>query len=174
MLAVTGHRPKDLFGYDMSDKRYLAIRDALRDAVLRLETPEFYTGMALGIDQIAAMAVLDAKQAADWGITLHAAVPCPGQDNLWRPESRKLYADILARCDRVTMVSNAPYTPALMHARNAFMCRQADAVIAVWDSRKKSGGTYSCIREAFKKKKPVLRIDPFDPSDARLLTEKDL
>lgn len=169
VLAVTGHRPGDLFGYNMSDPRYAAIRAALKNALIRLRAPELYTGMALGVDQLAAAAAMDADLETGLHIRLHAAVPCRGQDGTWTPASRELYRDILARCDKVTLVTDAPYSPAAMHARNAYMCRQADAVLAVWDPSKRRGGTYSCIQAAKKMGKPVLRIDPFRPEDVELI-----
>lgn len=74
-IAVTGHRPNKLFGYNMDDPRYVAIKNIIKGFLIGAGCTDAYTGMALGIDQLFAIAVLQLKNEG-WPIKLHCAIPC--------------------------------------------------------------------------------------------------
>lgn len=114
--------------------------------------------MALGVDTIAALAVLELKDEG-YDIKLHCAIPCRNHSCRWNKESVELYNYILSKADIVKLVSDQEYKPYLMQKRNEYMVDLADIVIAVWD-RSEYGGAYNCVKYALKKNKNILYVDP--------------
>lgn len=157
-IAITGHRPNALYGYDLKHPCYGLIWNAIRQVMLDNGCTDLYTGMALGTDQLAAMAVIDLKKAGH-DIKLHAAIPCQGHSSKWPKASQELYDQILAQCDTRTLVTDAPYSPRAMQLRNIWMVDRADMVIAVYENGK-AGGTKNCVDYALSKGKPVWCIPP--------------
>lgn len=156
-VAVTGHRPNKLFGYDMDDPRYVAIKNIIKGFLIGVECTDAYTGMALGIDQLFAIAVLQLKNEG-WPIRLHCAIPCAGHPNKWNKESQELYFKILDKADEVVMVSKEPYSPWLMQKRNEYMVDNADMVLAFFDGT--PGGTKNCVDYANRVGKEIVAFDP--------------
>lgn len=119
----------------------------------------FISGMALGVDMWAAEIVLEMpKLVPEMKLKLIAAVPCDGQDKLWRPEMRKRYQDILSRAAEVVVVSPGPYAAWKMQRRNQWMVDNSSLVIAVWDGS--PGGTANCISYARRRGVKIWRINP--------------
>lgn len=160
-ICITGHRPKSLYGYDLSDPNWiklkLKLKSFLMETVLEHDTVEAISGMALGVDTIFAQAVLELQEEGV-PISLIAMVPCLNQERMWRAADKKRYKEILDRADKVIYVSNEEYRRELMMQRNHAMVDSADQVLAVW--RGISGGTAEAIAYARKRGKPVVIIDP--------------
>lgn len=157
VIAVTGHRPNKLFGYSLNDNRYVAIKNFIKGYLIAKGCTDAYTGMALGIDQLFAIAALQLK-AAGYDIKLHCAIPCQGHSSKWNEASRELYDKILAKADEVVMVSDEPYQPWLMQKRNEYMVDRANEILAFWDGS--AGGTKNCVDYANKIGRPVTVVDP--------------
>lgn len=51
-ICVTGHRPKLLYGYDLNNEKWQALKEKLKGLLLEENCTEAITGMALGTDQI--------------------------------------------------------------------------------------------------------------------------
>ena len=101
--AFTGHRPQSLpFGFNEADERCIALKQKLRDEIIRqIEengVTHFITGMAIGVDMFAAEIVLGLKSAYN-GITLECAIPCETQAENWSEALRDRYFDIASNCD---------------------------------------------------------------------------
>ena len=136
--AFTGHRPQSLpFGFNEADERCIALKQKLRDEIIRqIEengVTHFITGMAIGVDMFAAEIVLGLKSAYN-GITLECAIPCETQAEKWSEALRDRYFDIASKCDKETLLQQR-YTPDCMHKRNRYMVDQADYIIAVWNGK---------------------------------------
>lgn len=161
IAAVTGHRPKSLFGYDLMDPRYTAIRSAIKKIVLDEGVTELWTGMALGTDMLAALAVIDLQDEGH-DVRLNAAIPFVGHnDPRWPEKTRMLYEAILYRAARKDLVTDGGYSPWALELRNRYMVDRADVLVAVYKGI--AGGTANCIRYARRKPLPVWFIDPKDP-----------
>jgi len=156
-ICVTGHRPGKMYGYDLSDVRYLALKEKFKELLMRENCREAISGMALGVDTVFALSVLELKEEG-YPIRLHCAIPCRNQSKKWFPASVNLYNQILAKADIVRLVSDEEYKPYLMQKRNEYMVDLSDKVIAVWDGS--TGGTGNCVAYAKKKEKEILRIMP--------------
>lgn len=156
-ICVTGHRPNKLYGYDFSDSRWQQLKEQFKEILRENNCDEAITGMALGVDTIFALAVLELRESS-YPIKLHCAIPCKNQDKFWPEENRILYKTILKNADTVKFVSNEEYKPWVMQKRNEYMVDLADKVIAVWDGSK--SGTGNCVKYAKQVGKVVIRIEP--------------
>ena len=156
-ICVTGHRPNKLWGYDISNREWTALKDEFKRLLIARKCVEAITGMALGVDTVFALAVLELKDAGH-DIKLHCALPCQNQERFWSPEAKKQYHEILEKADEVTTVTDAPYSAYLMQKRNQFMVDNSDTVLAVWDGSK--SGTGNGVEYAKKKNVPVFVLEP--------------
>lgn len=156
-IAVTGHRPNKLYGYNIFSREWISLKEEFKKLLVANHCTEAITGMALGVDTVFALAVLD-LQDEGYNIKLHCAIPCRKQSCRWNRESVELYDNILDRADVVKLVTDAEYEPWMMQVRNEYMVDLADKIIAVWDGS--NGGTANCVRYAEKKGKDIIRIVP--------------
>lgn len=156
-ICVTGHRPNKLYGYNLNHPSYIALKNTFKKLLHDNNCTEAITGMALGVDTIFAIAVLELKDEG-YNIKLHCAIPCKNHSCKWLKESVELYNSILERADIVKLVSEEEYKPYLMQKRNEYMVDLAEKVIAVWDGT--NGGTGNCVKYAQKKNKEIIRVCP--------------
>lgn len=156
-ICVTGHRPDKLYGYDIHNKEWTRLKDMFKELLTEYGCTEAITGMALGVDTVFALAVLELKEEGQ-DIKLHCAIPCKNHPCRWPETSKKQYQEILDKADIVKLVSNEDYKPYLMQKRNAYMVDLADKVIAVWDGT--PGGTANCVKYAQKRGKEIMMIVP--------------
>lgn len=155
-IAVTGHRPRKLYGYNLSAPEYTILKEKFKTILKKNKATTAYTGMALGADIVFANAVLDLKKEGI-DIRLVAVLPCANQDKKWSKKDQKRYQEVLQAADEVMQLSVEEYSPELMKARNRWLVDHADMLIAVWDGS--NSGTSNCIRYAISKI-PVYRICP--------------
>ena len=180
VIAFTGHRPHKLWGYvdlrapeqrrendgqEAAREKYRDLFRVLWSAVLkewvnREEELLLVSGMAIGVDQVAAQVGIQLRDKRHLNIKVEAAIPCLQQDAKWTASSRQLYNDILRQCDYQTLVYNGSYlsNPRCMQQRNEYMVDKADVLIAVWDGS--NGGTGNCVKYAKKKGVKIIQIDP--------------
>lgn len=148
IVAITGHRPDKLGReYGLKGPYSFYIKKELQKYISQYNVKTLISGMALGVDSIAALLAIENK------INLIAAIPCEGQEKVWPESSQKIYNDIL-KYDKCTKIVLSPkYTIKCMQERNIYMVDNSDLVIAVWDGTK--GGTKNCIDYALSIKKPI-------------------
>lgn len=172
VISATGHRPKKLDRcYDLMHPMSIKIGRALRQAILEIagfdptsntfayDNVHLISGMALGVDTIFAKVGLKLRQQFPQVFSIEAAVPCRNHASEWPPESQRIHAEILGVVNRNTLVTDAPYRPALMQIRNEYMVNHSDVVIAVWDGT--TGGTGNCVNYAIEKGVQIYRYHPW-------------
>lgn len=115
------------------------------------------TGMAPGVDQLFAMAAINAKEKCE-GITICAAIPCLNHFSRWPKKAQDIYNRILAECDEIHLVHQGPYNNTCIKKRNEYMVDMANELIAIYDG--KASGTTNCIRYA---RETHCRINIFTP-----------
>ena len=121
----------------------------------------FISGLALGIDMIAADIVLSLKKKHK-NVTLTGAVPCPGQEEPWRDVDQKRYRDLIKKCDQVVICSDSYKGSETMHIRNHFMVDNSAVVVAIWNG--KPSGTGSTVKYA---KEHGCKVKIINPEDFR-------
>lgn len=140
-IAVTGHRPDKLGGYD-NIEGFKAIRRHMRDFLL--EAPageiELISGGALGIDQFWM------EVGLHLGFPVLAALPFEGYNSKWPVASRRKYEKLLDQCREVRYLFEPGYSPSKMHRRNEWMIQQADSLVAYWNGY--PGGTMASVAYA--------------------------
>jgi uncharacterized phage-like protein YoqJ len=118
----------------------------------------FISGMAIGVDQLAAECVRDVRATMPL-VELVAAVPFPGQPSNWPQASQQHYMDLINLASNVHIISDDPYAPQKMHLRDEWMINNSQFVIAVWDGRQ-GGGTNYTLNYALQNGKHVFAINP--------------
>jgi uncharacterized phage-like protein YoqJ len=150
-LAVSGHRPDKLGGYDNEDK-FRCIRRHMRSIIELFNEPELISGGALGIDQLWIETGLAMK------IPVIAALPFEGYNARWPHFSRQKYQKLLDKCLEVRYISESGYSPQKLQIRNEWMVDNCDVLVAYWTGV--PGGTSNCIDYAKKQNKPIMEFYP--------------
>ncbi len=160
VVAATGHRHLNTAHTAWVRTKLDAAAVWLRD---QCGTQVAITGMALGVDQWFGLACLDA------GLNLHCHIPFPQQPDVWRPDQRTTYADLIDRAANVKILDDLNNYPdhdrraaaiRLLHARNDAMLDACTAVVAVLCSSTTKGGTWSAVQKAQRRGLPIVHIDP--------------
>ncbi len=155
-VAVTGHRPDKIGGYDYYARQRVWLRQQLRTIVMDLMPMYTISGMALGVDQDYA------QVSIELAIPFIAALPFVGQEKKWPKSSQDYYNWLLERADEKVVVSPGEYSAYKMQVRNEWMVDNCDVLIAVWDGSE--GGTGNCVRYA-QRVKPASQIIYVNPNE---------
>ena len=156
--AFTGHRSQKLkYLNKPDDERCMRLKERLNEAVEYVIScngvTKFLSGMALGVDMLAAEAVLEVRESNPQ-LTLECVLPCADQSIKWSKKERDRYEKILSLCDKIVTLQEA-YTSDCMQKRNRYMVDKADIIIAVWDKHI-NGGTAKTVEYARSINKPVI------------------
>lgn len=154
IICATGHRPHKLGKeYNLKGPYSKYIYESMKDFIKQHQPYRLISGMALGVDQLWAIAGIRLKRK------VIAAVPFAGQELAWPKKSQTLYRTIL-RNDFVIkeVISKGKYSVRKMQIRNEWMVDKSDLVFAVWDGS--NGGTKNCIDYAKSINKEVFVLDP--------------
>lgn len=151
-VCATGHRPQHLqpHSHDWVRTELARIAVKLRD---HHGTTVGISGMALGVDQWWAQAVLDA------GLALWAYIPSEEQGARWNVGQLREWQRLLDSAAKVRVFGTG-YSVGLLHARNDGMLDDADAVVAVHRQSKTQGGTASAVGKARKRGLTTISVDP--------------
>ncbi len=162
--CFTGHRPDHLpwgreEGHPDCEAFYLRLTQATEEKI-GLGCRIFYSGMAQGVDMMAAQIVLGLRAAhPEWGLELIAVCPHEHQAARWSQEDRKLYHLLLDLADQVVVLEK-DYTPYCYHQRNRYMVDHCAHMIAGFDGISK-GGTSSTVQYARRKGREILEVSPY-------------
>lgn len=143
ILSFTGHRPKYLPG-QYSDRTTRALATTVEGILQKHQPSKILTGMALGLDQVAATI------SAQLDIPFVAVIPFEGQERLWPSASQQRYHQLLGCAEEVVIVSNGGYSVEKMQLRNQWLVNNSDTLAALWNGEVRSG-TFNCIRYAKQK-----------------------
>lgn len=174
-IAITGHRPNKLMPQGESwDLNHSLVneygkeirRELLKQAGFNADKQKWeaqtkitlVSGMALGIDTISAMVILKLKEQYPNLFFLECAIPCTNQDERWKEADKKRYRTLLEQADKLTYITESPYSNGCMQRRNEYMVDQAQVILAVWDGSK--SGTGNCVIYALEQGKPIALIEP--------------
>jgi len=135
LIAVFGHRPPELGGYGETLVA-AAVRRRLAE-ILEAKAqmhPDLavVSGLGLGAEQ------LGVEAAQEAGVPYVAVQPYPDPDSPWPKASREQYARLLAGADRTVLLERKPpeskqNAGAALARRDAWLARQADEALVVWD-----------------------------------------
>lgn len=149
--AFTGHR-------FISYNKYPALKVSLKQTIKTLYAQgirNFYSGMAVGFDMLAAEAVLSLKTELQ-GVNLIAVVPYQNQSEKWSEMNRNKYNAILSKADKTILLSENYFKGCLLR-RNDYMLSQSCCIIAYYDGKNEGGTFYTC-QKALRLKLPVKNL----------------
>ncbi len=162
-VCFTGHR-------DLSRSEVTEITDKLTRLLPILidwhGLTSCYAGGAIGLDTVAALAVLKARRNYPQ-LKLNLILPCAGQERSWNQEQKDVYFDIQKKADNVRILSPFFYN-GCMQARNRELLRSSDLCIAYLRPGTSGGGSLNTVIQATKLGIPVINLA--DP-ESRYLNE---
>jgi len=134
-VAIVGHRPPGLGGYDdnlMTEGVRRRLAEVLGAKAELHADLVVLTGLGLGAEQ------LGAEAARDTGVPYVAVLAYPDPDAVWPAPSRARFRDLLdGAAGQVVLQAKAPDSRqkagAALARRDAWLARHADEAIAVWD-----------------------------------------
>lgn len=158
IITITGHRPNKLGGYnpkaELNIKVYEALEAKMVNAVKKFSNVVFRTGMAIGVDQMAAHICIKHN------VTFDAYVPHEGQESRWPKHAQDEYRKLLTYARKIYMTHEGPYPGAwCLHKRNEQMVDGADYLLSVYDGSP-GGGTASCVKYAKTQSVRIVNINP--------------
>lgn len=159
--CFTGPRPKN-YSWGNEKKCEAKIEERLKSAVqeaVKRGYRHFISGMAAGIDLLAAKIVLQMREnVPEKRITLEAAVPFPDQPRRWKEQTKREYASILSRCDKVHYISDT-FSVAAYRKRDEYMVGRSSLLIAV--EGKPNGGTARTIAYARRLNREIVLLNVY-------------
>ncbi|MCH5157436.1 MAG: DUF1273 family protein [Clostridiales bacterium] len=159
--CFTGHRSQKLpWKFNEEDDRYLAIKKTLRKEIekaIQGGYTTFLCGMALGFDMLCAETVLNLKKQYNH-IKIIGALPCKNQDELWSPNEKNRYRQLLGKLDGIRCIYDKYIGNECMIERNKYMVNNSSLMIALYNGC--SGGTKATIEYAKKQKLQIVTIKP--------------
>lgn len=135
LVLVAGQRPDALGGYDpnpVADGVRTRLAETLR-AMVEVDGPlTVVSGLRLGAEQLGAEAALAE------GLPFVGVLPYPEPDKPWPAASRARFGELCeAALATITLESRSPATKQLAGAalgrRDAWLARQVDSAVVVWD-----------------------------------------
>jgi uncharacterized phage-like protein YoqJ len=135
LVLVAGHRPDGLGGYDanpVADGVRTRLGEVLA-AMVEVDGPlAVVSGLRLGAEQLGAEAALALE------LPLVAVLPFPEPDKPWPKDARARFAGLVDAAEvALTLEKKVPATKQLAGAalarRDAWLARQVDAAVVVWD-----------------------------------------
>ena len=133
--VFTGHR--DL-GDDFSKSRLKKTIEGL----IKEGVENFYNGMAIGFDLIAAECVLSLRRKYPQ-VKLIACVPCYGQEKYFSDADKKRYVKILKKANETVILADH-YYQGCMQNRDKYMVEHAEVMIAY--CKKTTGGAAYTVK----------------------------
>ena len=149
--CFTGHRPEKL---SCSESEVKPLLGKAIDIAIQNGFTTFITGMAPGVDILAAELVLE-KRKNNPLLHLICAVPHPGFEKRRNIYEEKRYKNIIENADYTQTICDH-YFQACYQRRNEFMVDHSNLVIAVWNGKK--SGTKNTIDYAKYKGVRVINI----------------
>jgi len=176
--CVTGHRPKDLYGYDR--KAYSGLKKAIIESIremIKLGINIYINGMAQGADQLFFWCVHSLKSEYP-NIRNVCYIPFNGQELKWQVDGAfgqddynlvLKYADEVINCNPNCNKENNQDVIISLMERNTKMIKQSSIILAITNNSvdniktkeyKGKGGTADAIKKALKLKKEIWEINP--------------
>lgn len=140
VIAVTGHRPNKLGGYDVPNPIYDIVVKGLVEAFEHYKPAYVISGMAIGTDQWAA------EICVNMDIPFIAALPFRGQEGKWPPKTKAKYNWLLSKAYQKYVICEGDYEPWKMQRRNEWMIASCHMLVAVFNGTE--GGTANCLTSA--------------------------
>ena len=159
-VCFTGHRELSVAEEMMITNKLTAVLTAL---ITEHGLEECYAGGAIGLDTVAAKAVLSLKEIYPH-LKLKLILPCQGQENSWNEAQKSTYREIKDKADGVRVLAPFYYN-GCMQARNRAMLDASELCIAYLRDGTSGGGSLNTVLQATKLGVPVLNLADKESED---------
>ncbi len=152
--CFTGHRNLAEDTSQLEERLYNVLERAITNAGIT----DFYSGAAIGFDEICSKMVLKLREKYP-NIRLHLILPCSSQEQTakWSTVQRSEYMRILEAADTVEQTSQY-YYDGCMKRRNAHLVELADYCFCFFNTGNLRSGTAQTVRMALNKKILVVNL----------------
>jgi uncharacterized phage-like protein YoqJ len=174
--CFTGHRPPQIGGYGINPTAQEIkgwIIYFICTSVEMNQHNTFISGMAQGVDTIAAEAILECRDERQLPVQLICAIPFLKQSSIWPPHARTKWDIITNKANAVVEVSSDPTDKhdavKKLQLRNQWMVDHSSLCLAVWTGV--AGGTANCVKYAQQSYKNIVVYDP-NKRSSRIINNK--
>lgn len=165
-IALTGHRPPKLGGYNINTPAYKKLQADLEQYIrysLSLhKTVICHSGLALGADTVWSKAILNMRNEFPTRVLFHAEIPMLNQPSRWpSAKDRLFWQQSVESADFSTIygeVSETLSAGKLLDKRNNGMVDHCDELLAIFDGSK--SGTGNAVNYAERTGKNTIHIHP--------------
>lgn len=171
-VALTGHRPNKLGGYDLNTPQYHALQNDLEQYIRHLLSKYdhvwCHSGLALGADTLWSKAILAVRAQPEFAgrVFFFAEIPMMSQSSQWFKQSDlDFWQEQVDSADASRVYLKNQDTPLdkgtaakALNDRNTGMVSHCDILLAVWDGTK--GGTGNAVKDGIRMNKEIVRILP--------------
>lgn len=176
-IALTGHRPNKLGGYDISTDSYKKLQKDLENKIASCVREGYivwcHGGCALGADTIWAQAALAMKQQFPGKVKYYAHIPFMSQPDAWRSQedilrwnkhvsaadARHVYHKNPGDIELYDEKKAKRLAGKFLNDRNIGMVDSCNVLIAVLNPDDKKSGTRNAVNYAKKQDKMIRYID---------------
>lgn len=167
-IALTGHRPDKLAGYNLNNPFYGRLHERLMKIIERAldnyPLVECHSGMALGADTVWAEVIVECQEKYGRDrIRFIADIPDENQSSRWfNKADRDRWKELVGRADEVRQYAHHHVGKSyayILNQRNIGMIQACDILIAIYNGDAK-GGTANGVRDGVRMGKFITRIHP--------------
>lgn len=165
-VGVVGLLPNDMFGYNMNDEHYAAIREDIGKKLDNLGADTVIVSAEQGYARLAG------EVALEKGLDVVCVKPFADFDAKWPKPSKKSLADFEAKCRTSMTVSGSGFGVKKLFDADRTIMDASDSLLIATDG--KTGRPENAIRYARKEKKPFVLADKdvLLPSRQKDVTDK--
>ncbi len=153
-ICYAGNRPKYWdFNKDMTNAITKCIMDLIKTQIETRGNLVIMSGLAQGVDQLAAYAALKLK------VPFEAYVPCKDHGARWKKDHYAFYRMLREKASKTHLIWDGEYTKnkGCLFQRNERMALECDGVVVIWNEDLASG-TAHMVNECEKLHKPVVSM----------------
>ncbi len=173
-IALTGHRPNKLGGYNINTKPYHNLQKDLEQFIeFKLRTHDIvwgHSGLALGADTIWSKAILAMRKKYPKRVFFHAEIPMWSQSQPWfKTSDTEFWKYQVEKADRYTVYDKTFHEQPdevrnklagqVLDQRNVGMINHCDILLAIYHTNE-LGGTANAVKYAKSIDKELITIDP--------------
>jgi len=158
--CFAGHRESKLpykYGTDQYQLK-VKLKDEIKK-LIRQGVTHWYAGCQNGVDNLAAMIVLELAEELSSTAYLNLVQPYEGMERQFNPRQSQEFEIIKTKAYSFRVLHRTK-TPDCYRERNQYMVDNSDFLIAVLDKKHKDSGTTMTINMAKRKGIEILSIDP--------------
>lgn len=163
-IGFIGHRPKDLWGFDLTVRSYSNLQTKLEAIIMNslkhYQVVECHSTMDIGTSLIWTQAILRCKFENKGRVKLIVHLVNDDQAKKWKPEHEDLFENLIERADDIIDYDKQP-TIQNIQMRNIAMMSQVNIPIILWDGRgKRDSNTWLNLRQLMELNSKIVHIHP--------------